>query len=341
MSLRTYHLCTPERSAPLKERVLPGSIFLGPTEAYLFRGSVLPAGEGPHMDIEQIKADVRWCRSSPHLVDFGGQDPRFPAESPWLDGSEGLLEQLDLSAFAKRWIEGGRHRLGAYFEALFEMWVQESPALRPIANNLQVREQKQTIGEFDFILERRGEVEHWELAIKLYLGHPGVGEGERWFGPNARDRLDLKLAKMRDHQLRLGSRDSGRRALQKLGVESAKSYGLIKGYLFDALNPIYRTNDFIYAGPQVLRGWWTHFRDREAILQRAESEGASGYLILPRLRWMAPAFSPEVIPLVHLVQDASLGQRPALLALMRWTDGVWHEVSRGFVVPDGWPQLRT
>lgn len=40
--------------------------------------------------------------------------------------------------------------------------------------------------------------EHWEVAVKFYLLHQGC-----WYGPNAEDRLDIKLDHMLNHQLPL------------------------------------------------------------------------------------------------------------------------------------------
>ncbi|HAO75284.1 MAG TPA: DUF1853 domain-containing protein, partial [Pseudomonas sp.] len=54
-----------------------------------------------------------------------------------------------------------------------------------------------------------------ELAIKLYLGF-GPGDGsqhDHWLGPGNHDRLDLKLAHLRQHQLPLCNQPAARAVL--------------------------------------------------------------------------------------------------------------------------------
>ncbi len=93
-------------------------------------------------------------------------------------------------------------RLGFYYQDVVKAMINHSEHYRVVADELQVEHQGSTLGAIDYIVEERSNntpvLQHWEIAIKFYLLHHG-----QWFGPNARDRLDLKLDKMLQKQLKL------------------------------------------------------------------------------------------------------------------------------------------
>ncbi len=87
--------------------------------------------------------------------------------------------------------------VGRRFESLMADWLSESSVLRLLARNWPLREQGRVVGEVDLLVERDGRRDLWELACKWYLGVAGAG----WIGPGLNDRLDHKLARLRDLQL--------------------------------------------------------------------------------------------------------------------------------------------
>ena len=111
-------------------------------------------------------------------------------------------------------------RLGRRFERVWAWAIDRMPGWELLAEEVQVREQKRTVGSLDLLARRHGEVLHLELAVKFYLclrGQTGA-QDHHWVGPNKRDRLDLKLARMRTHQLPMGQRPQTLATLAERGL---------------------------------------------------------------------------------------------------------------------------
>ena len=130
------------------------------------------------------------------------------------------------------------NRLGFHFEGLLSFWLEDGFArkLHPyevLANNVQLYNGKQTVGELDLILYNHadGLVEHWELAIKFFMGSAPF-EPVNWVGINSNDNLQRKMTHMQTKQFRavwVETKD-------KEQVKIDKRYGVIKGRFFLPLN---------------------------------------------------------------------------------------------------------
>jgi hypothetical protein len=238
-------------------------------------------------------------------------------------------------------------RLGFYAEALLEYFLTHGPHARLIAANIPLRTAGRTIGEVDFLLENvRGERLHWELAVKFYLH---IGERDdaatlaRYVGPNLQDRFDLKHARLLNHQLGLSARDE----FASLGFEGPwRAELFVKGRLF------YRDDDRSLASnppPELagdhLRGWW------KTASEWRDSKGGGLFASLPRLGWMAERTLSAQEGGALTEQTTELSERVATLSspimVARYercelsecaTGDVWREHSRGFIVPDEWPE---
>jgi len=94
----------------------------------------------------------------------------------------------------------GNRRLGFVYQHLCSQLFDGSPLYHSVAEEIQLNHQGRTIGAVDFIVQNKQteQFEHWEVAVKFYLLDHGL-----WYGPNAHDRLDLKLTHMLNHQLPL------------------------------------------------------------------------------------------------------------------------------------------
>jgi hypothetical protein len=238
-------------------------------------------------------------------------------------------------------------RLGIYAESLLEFFLAHGPAARLIAANVPLRRQRRTIGECDFLLETAaGARLHWELAVKFYLH---IGDGvERaarlsdYVGPNLQDRFDLKHARLLTHQLGLTSRAE----FAALGLEGPWQPQLfIKGRLF-------YHDQGIAPAPEVgeahVRGWWltaTEWRDRHGEHDAHEGREDRAWVVHPRLAWLAPRRlnAPDADWLID--EAAAIHTRLAAIAAPTMVaayvrDGRtgWTEESRGFIVPDDWPE---
>ncbi len=97
-------------------------------------------------------------------------------------------------------------RLGNRLERFFAYIIHASESYDLLAENIQIIQDKITLGEIDFILLNKytKQVLHVELCGKLYLYNPVYdNELHRWIGPNKKDSLLKKLNKLKDKQLPL------------------------------------------------------------------------------------------------------------------------------------------
>ncbi len=98
------------------------------------------------------------------------------------------------------------HRLGYYFEYLLLFWLQDKDfhPFELIQHRATLFVEKTTIRELDFLLKNQetGKIEHWEVAIKFYLGHPPLNDVYHWLGANDKDSLGRKLKHLAERQFR-------------------------------------------------------------------------------------------------------------------------------------------
>lgn len=290
--------------------------------------------------------DLAWVITSPPLLADAGWRQRHPlSASRWARDPELLfdwLQQLDQNSQAlDHWLSrSSNRRLGLYYEHLWQFALHAAPDVELLTANLPIRQAGHTLGELDLLIRDSEGDHHLELAIKLYLGTE-TQHGEQlanWIGPGSRDRLDLKLNHLRQHQLPLSATDAGQNVLQALHIEPAPAELWLSGYLFypwpQGCQPP------LGAHPQHLHGQWLHRRNWTAfIAQDAESR----WQVLQRQEWLAPthagyqqSWSCDQLLLWLDQREAST---PAIL-LARLTEhapGDWRETQRVFWVDDSWP----
>jgi hypothetical protein len=98
-------------------------------------------------------------------------------------------------------------RLGHLAEKIVSELIKSSANFKVLYENIQIIENKKTIGEIDFIIEEINtrQVIHLELAYKFYLFDPSISSEliNNWIGPNRNDSLREKLDKLKSKQLPL------------------------------------------------------------------------------------------------------------------------------------------
>lgn len=225
-------------------------------------------------------------------------------------------------------------RLGLYFERLWQFFLEQDPAYDLLAHNVPVRVGGRTLGEFDllYFCHRRQRAVHLELAMKFYLGDDRhrhtASANDSWLGPNSRDRLDLKLERLLQHQVSLGRSDAGREALAELGVQAPLEEVHIAGRLYRHITssmpapPGYRDS-------QALQRW-CRAAESGPFLER--STGLT-WRALDRGQWLAPVRQAELA--MSLPQPGETLPRPLQLAGFT-KEGL--EAQRLFIVPDHWPE---
>lgn len=271
--------------------------------------------------------DLAWLLGSPPLLpapgpwptddgicwpDAGFWQQQLALARPWLDQLERSPDVLTRS-----WPATRDHRLGHYAEHLLACWLSwpDNPHYRLLARNLPIDRDGRRFGEADFLLEHKpsGRIEHWELAVKFYLGL----DNGCWLGPGQRDRLDLKLQRLRLHQLRL-----------PLRPRPDVRLCLLKGRLFP---PAHRLS------PVTTPCWWS----LTALMADSDYRDWR-WLPLPKTAWLAPLSRAALAqaraqarPLADLASWLVDDNR-ALLVLA-WD--AQERSHRAALAPPGWPAV--
>lgn len=234
-------------------------------------------------------------------------------------------------------------RLGKYFEHLWHFAFLNSKEVKEVIFSLQVKQDKSfTVGEFDFLINCMSSASwiHLEVAVKFYLASSVNDESGKtttyFIGPNRKDRLDLKLKKLYEHQLELGASIYGERALSGLGITTVHKELIVKGYLF--FNPKHSNDMYIpeYINDYSFKGWWSFINEFEI-----NNEPNQAFVIMNKIEWLSPflgagerILSPARFKV--LLENRKL-ELPALVAQVQLLDnGLWKEISRGFLVSEDW-----
>ncbi len=117
-------------------------------------------------------------------------------------------------------------RLGHLAEKVVAQLLKHSANFKVIHENIQIFQDKHTIGELDFILEEinTGQLIHLELAYKFYLFVPtdSIDQVSNWIGPNRGDSLVEKLHKLKSKQFPLLRHPATEDILNNLTIQEIK-----------------------------------------------------------------------------------------------------------------------
>ncbi len=284
---------------------------------------------------DALVRDLYWALSSAPLLERSDAGIHWPGCGWYSEISQTFaaqLARLDNNSQPLRDAIAAQsdRRLGNYFETLWRFWLQRNGRYRLLYANLPVRSRERTLGEFDLLVKDSvtGNTLHWELAVKFYLGVGDTAQPANWWGMGRRDRLDIKTARLVEHQSQLAHQPHAGELLQRLGIRIDATWVILKGRLFypcEAPPAAPRS-----AHPEHERGFWLTARAFAALEQTL-------WLPLQRHQWLAPL---SHVQRLHCIETSALVARwretplrqPLCLARIR--DAT--EVERGFVVPDDW-----
>lgn len=246
----------------------------------------------------QVARDMAWIKTSTDII---SQKQVFTVPS-------GFWSSLPFDSFP---CYEGSQRIGFYYQWLVKQCLTQSSSYQLLAEELQVERDKRTLGAVDFVVKNPcGDLEHWEVAIKFYLGF----EGE-WRGPNAKDTLAKKYHKMSTHQLMLSSTAEYQHQFPQFPV--AKRRLLLQGRLYT--NP-FLPNTAIPTHLNVNTARMTGFWCWPHQLPKDRR-----FFALGRDQWITCP-SVGTLPTFTLQDD-----------LTRATHLVDEHNKRWFVVPESWP----
>lgn len=299
----------------------------------------------------QAVRDLAWAIfSTPLMARLPGSDAQLCAASAEAADWH-WLEQLDRQpeALLRALAAAPSTRLGLYFERLWQFYLQQHPRWELLAHNLPIYQAGRTLGAFDFLCRQGQQCWHLELTVKFYLGVTETAQPEawpQWRGPDTSDRLDIKLERLRDHQLALSQNPHSAEVLRAVAENAAGQdvcwqRGLVmKGYYFypGAADTRHPHSPPVGAHPQHLKGTWWHLDEFLPRLNTAYWHRPSKMAWLSPVQLPAPE-APIPGPATQQVLREIVGeaQRPVLLMRMALHEGIWHEQERVFVVPNYWP----
>jgi hypothetical protein len=298
----------------------------------------------------QAVRDLAWCCfSAPMMHELPESDAAMLSVSsdqlwPWLCTLDQQPEPL-LAHIA----QVKSTRLGIYYETLWRFYFSHRPEWELLQHNLQVERRSITLGAFDFLCRRGNEYWHIETAVKFYLcntkNEQDAHNWRHWIGPSSHDRLDIKLAHLRQHQLPLHQTAEAKTQLQALYPQASdwKTGLCLQGYLF---SPAPMNYGPAFSQENHGSGHWWYLQD---FLHYVGEKSKQEWIIVERQRWLSPVHSnnsDELICGTDLIQQLQkqVGEikRPLLIAAMKKLDkkdDCWQEGWRGFVVPDTWPEI--
>ncbi len=297
----------------------------------------------------QLLADLRWLLLSPPLLCdelYPGQVQRFSSQEricieQWLD----QLAQREPALSAAHFEMETYQRLGRYAEKLLKFFLvnfsEAGEALPKIyqmlAHNLALNSNiagGSTQGEIDFLLrDSQGQHWHWELAVKFFACEPISGraspdtvQASEIIGPNRRDRLSLKIAKLFDRQLR---------HVIPPPFEGCtwQTQAFAKGRIYYRLGEVPPQHS-LHQGRSLLnpeheRGFWCLANEQHSI--DVEFPQATLYPLY-RSEWLSPKTVETLDPHRSLFTSHSVleaARLPLMVAVIR--DNT--EVGRGFILP--------
>jgi len=302
-----------------------------------------------------VVRDLAWVMASPGLLQTA-QEGQVLVTDDWCRHvyatHENHLHELDenpmplLDALSKC----KSHRLGIYFECLLRYWLQAILCVQQLHHNVPVFQPqktggKRTLGEFDFLFrcDEEKPAQHWEATVKFYLQKTDDEGQPCWVGPGDRDRFDIKLDRLFQHQLKLANFPEAQECLMRMNVESVQSSAFIRGYLFYPLDEAGKIETFHTAAlaPYALsahhhRGWWLYWKKVPIPTTTTDVR----WVVLPKLRWLSPVcYGQEEETLmdtnalaVYCEMHFAHQDTPLLLVELSWQSTAWLEVSRGFLL---------
>ncbi|WCC41334.1 DUF1853 family protein [Tenacibaculum finnmarkense] len=141
-------------------------------------------------------------------------------------------------------------RLGKLVERFVSFEFKQDKRLQIIAENIQIQQEKITLGELDCLLLKDKKPIHVEIIYKFYLYDNSEknleekNELERWIDPNKKDSLVQKLTKLKEKQLPLLYSKQCENYLKTLNLEAKnlEQELYFKAQLFVPLNDFKQEN---------------------------------------------------------------------------------------------------
>lgn len=186
-------------------------------------------------------------------------------ESAVLDSSITGLHTFDLSVLQYDTSSAPEFRtnvrLGHLAEEVIKHCINTSEKFNILHHNIQLIEEKTTIGELDFILQENASktIVHMEMAYKFYLFDPTLSDEivGNWIGPNRNDSLSKKLEKLKEKQFPLLYHPGLKSMLPDVEIDKASQSLCLLASLYV---PIELTRLFDSSYQKAVRGYYLNYQ---------------------------------------------------------------------------------
>ncbi len=303
----------------------------------------------------RIVRDLIWCIASPGIMQ-NFKVCHHPDEKTlldWVVAAEDKLLKLDKAPLPLiNYISQSKtNRLGEKFERFWSFWLNKCQQKKVVAANYPVQIKNRTLGAFDLLVDESQSTDpqphsrfhqtitprylsHFELSVKFYLNTAHGSRMSDWYGADQTDRLDKKINRMVEHQLKLSQYPAAEKLLHQKRWKINKIYGVCKGRLF--WNAFQRkTNLPDWINPQVELGFWCPVSQFHAV----QKQRLLQWYVLDKNDWFSPLNERDVLDRVNL-DEQELNQHFQQLNTAEQIAGydpVYNrENVRGFIVPDEW-----
>lgn len=177
-------------------------------------------------------------------------------------------------------------RLGHLIEKIVSALIKASTNYKLLYENVQIIEDKKTIGEIDFIIQNENtkQLIHLELAYKFYLFDPRISLEpiNNWIGPNRNDSLKEKLEKLKTKQFPLLYYNCAKSMFNTIAIDEVSQSLCLLVSLFipyeykGSFSPIYE---------KAIKGYYLNWETFMSLDNLAKT-----YYIPPKKEWgMAPS----------------------------------------------------
>ena len=153
-------------------------------------------------------------------------------------------------------------RLGKLVERFVLHQLHQERSSLVLAENIQIQNDKLTLGELDCLFNHYEECIHLEVVYKFYLYDNTRGHDElsHWIGPNQKDSLLQKLNKLKEKQFPLLYSEYTKPSLEalRLKAEQIKQYTCFKAQLFIPYGQ--KTPQFKTINPKCIKGFYMRYQ---------------------------------------------------------------------------------
>ena len=222
--------------------------------------------------------------------------------------------------------------LGKRVEHFMAYYLENHSPYKILTQNIQVFNEKTTIGELDFLIQERRtqQVIHLEQVYKFYLYVPNASlpSGDPWIGPNYKDSFQQKMDKLTQKQFPLLDQTQTKKALEylQLDLSSIQQHLSFKAALFLPFNKV--VDSFKTINNNCIEGLWMRLEDFE---QNTAFRKAQFFLPEKQDWGVHPKYNPTWFSYASILAkiQASLAQKRAPLC---WIKTAEKKYQKFFVV---------